>query len=60
VQAGLAPGQVDTVFLTGGTTLLPAVRQAVTAALPDARVVEGDRFGAVGLGLAIEAQRRYG
>lgn len=60
VQAGLARGQVDTVFLTGGTTLLPAVRQAVTAALPEARVVEGDRFGAVGLGLAIEAQRRYG
>lgn len=59
-QAGLRGDQVDAIFLTGGSTLLPAVRGAITGALPEARVVEGDKFGAVGLGLTIEAGRRYG
>lgn len=58
-QAGLRADQVDGVFLTGGSTLLPAVRGAITRNLPGARIVEGDKFGAVGLGLTIEAQRRY-
>lgn len=58
-QAGLRADQVDAIFLTGGSTLLPAVRGAITGALPEARIVEGDKFGAVGLGLTIEAGRRY-
>jgi hypothetical chaperone protein len=52
--------RVDSLFLTGGSTLLPAVRRTLTAAVPEARAIEGDRFGAIGLGLALEAQRRYG
>jgi hypothetical chaperone protein len=36
------------------------VRDAVTQAAPAARLVEGDTFGSVGMGLTIEAQRRYG
>ncbi len=59
-QAGLAATQVDAVFLTGGSTLLPAVRTAITGEVPTAKVVEGDKFGAVGLGLTLEAARRYG
>jgi hypothetical chaperone protein len=59
-QAGLKAGEVDALFLTGGSTRLNHVRAAILAALPDARVVEGDTFGSVGTGLAIEAARRYG
>ncbi|HYE49798.1 MAG TPA: Hsp70 family protein, partial [Azospirillaceae bacterium] len=59
-QARLRPDQVDAVFLTGGSTLLPAVRGAILAEVPAARVVEGDKFGAVGLGLTLDAARRYG
>jgi hypothetical chaperone protein len=29
-------------------------------AVPDAQVIDGDTFGAVGKGLTIEAARRYG
>jgi hypothetical chaperone protein len=36
------------------------VRAAILAELPGARVVEGDIFGSVGMGLGIEAARRYG
>jgi hypothetical chaperone protein len=59
-QAVLAARDVDALFLTGGTTQIPHVRAAVTGLLPDARLVEGDTFGSVGMGLTIEAQRRYG
>ncbi|MBW8725028.1 MAG: Hsp70 family protein [Inquilinus limosus] len=58
--AGLTPDGLDAVFLTGGSALLPAFRAAALAEAPAARVVEGDSFGAVGVGLAIEARRRYG
>jgi hypothetical chaperone protein len=59
-QAGLEADAIDAVFMTGGSTRLAHVRAAITAAIPGARVVEGDTFGSVGTGLAIEAGRRYG
>jgi hypothetical chaperone protein len=59
-QAGLAADGIDAVFLTGGSVKLAHVRNAITRALPSARIVEGDIFGAVGKGLTIEALRRYG
>ncbi len=59
-QAGLRADQVQALFLTGGTTQIPHVREAVTREMPKARVIEGDTFGSVGMGLTIEAQRRYG
>jgi len=58
--AGLQPSDIGAVFLTGGSTLLPNVRHAILAAVPEARIVEGDRFGSVGLGLTLEAAARYG
>ncbi|MGQ9368200.1 Hsp70 family protein [Azospirillum sp. ST 5-10] len=59
-MAGTAPGRIDAVFLTGGSTLLPHVRAAIVAPLPQARTVAGDTFGSVGQGLTLEAARRYG
>ncbi|MDR6951282.1 putative chaperone protein [Ancylobacter sp. 3268] len=58
--AGLAAGDIDALFLTGGSTRLSHVRAAIGACVPTARVIEGDTFGSVGTGLAIEAGRRYG
>lgn len=54
-QAGVAPAAVTTLFLTGGTSAIPAVRAMCTATVPNARLVEGDRFGSVGIGLTIHA-----
>ena len=59
-QARLTAGNIDAVFLTGGSVRLAHVRKAITKALPSARIVEGDTFGAVGKGLTLEALRRYG
>ncbi|WP_181707003.1 Hsp70 family protein [Chthonobacter rhizosphaerae] len=59
-QAGVTADAIDAVFLTGGSTRLEHVRAAILAAVPAARVVEGDTFGSVGLGLTVEAANRYG
>jgi hypothetical chaperone protein len=59
-QARLSAEDIDAVFLTGGSVRLAHVRKAITKAVPTARIVEGDTFGAVGKGLALEALRRYG
>ena len=59
-QAQLGAADIDAVFLTGGSVKLAHVRKAITKAVPSARIVEGDIFGAVGKGLTLEALRRYG
>ncbi|WP_395504818.1 Hsp70 family protein [Ectopseudomonas hydrolytica] len=59
-DAGIAAEQVDTLFFTGGSSGVPALRQSVAAMLPNARSVEGNTFGSIGSGLAIEAKKRYG
>ena len=60
LAAGLARDEVDTVFFTGGSSAVPALRRCVASRLPGARQVEGNRFGSIGSGLAIEAHKRYG
>jgi hypothetical chaperone protein len=57
--AGVSTQDIDAVFLTGGSTDIPLIRNSLVRLLPSAKVVEGDRFGSVGIGLAIDASRRY-
>lgn len=59
-QAGLGPEAVDSLILTGGSTLVPAVANRLGALFPEAEVVRTDVLGSVGLGLALEARRIYG
>lgn len=59
-EAGIAASGIDTVFFTGGSSGIPVLRHRISALLPQARVVEGDLFGSIGAGLAVEAARRYG
>ncbi|HYD29987.1 MAG TPA: Hsp70 family protein [Azospirillaceae bacterium] len=59
-SAGVGPDRVDVVVMTGGSTLLPAVRRAIIKEVPNAQVHDCDQFGAVAMGLTLEAARRYG
>jgi hypothetical chaperone protein len=59
-DAGLRPGDITTVFLTGGSTVVPLARASILALVPEARVVQGDVFGSVGAGLALDARRKFG
>lgn len=54
--AGCTPDSVDQVVYVGGSSLLAAVRQAMTHALPNARPVDSEVFTAVVHGLAIAAE----
>jgi hypothetical chaperone protein len=58
-MAGLAPDAVSAVFLTGGATRMPCVREAIAAAVPDAKLIVGDAFGSVATGLALDAGKRF-
>ncbi len=58
-QAGVKAEDIDTVFFTGGSSGIPALRQSICALLPNARATEGNTFGSIGSGLAIEAKKRY-
>jgi hypothetical chaperone protein len=58
-DAGLRPEQITTLFLTGGSTAIPLLKQSILALFPKARSVEGDMFGSVGLGLALDAKRKF-
>jgi len=59
-MASLAPDAVSAVFLTGGATRMPVVQQAISAAIPNGRLVAGDVFGSVAKGLALDAAKRFG
>ena len=48
---------VDVVYLTGGSSALRPLMQALRTAMPDATLVEGNRFGGVAAGLAVAGAR---
>ncbi len=59
-EAGVEPDAVDTVFFTGGSSGVSLLRERIAALVPRARKVEGDLFGSIGAGLALDALRKYG
>jgi hypothetical chaperone protein len=58
-DAGLRADKIHTVFFTGGSGRVPAVRTAIARAAPSARATEGSDFLSVALGLTREAARRF-
>jgi hypothetical chaperone protein len=55
--AGLAEHQIDRVFLTGGTSLVPAVRQVFTSRFGEERIMSGGELTSIAHGLALVAQQ---
>jgi hypothetical chaperone protein len=58
-DAGITAAGIETVFFTGGSSGVPLLRERVLALTPQARCVEGDMFGSIGAGLALDARRRF-
>ena len=50
-SAGLRPDAIDTIFLTGGSSRVPAVRTAIGRAAPSARLAGGSDLLSVAMGL---------
>ena len=58
VQTGVEAVAVDRVFLTGGTSFVPAVRRIFSARFGEGRVVTGGEFTSVAKGLALSAMQK--
>ncbi|MDQ3364180.1 MAG: Hsp70 family protein [Myxococcota bacterium] len=59
-RAGVAGGDVDRVFATGGSSLVPAVRGRLTARFGEGKLVGGEELTSVAWGLAARAQQVFG
>lgn len=58
-ESGISPSTIDVIFMTGGSSLIPAVRESIAAIMPNALLVEGDKFGSVAMGLTISAREKF-
>lgn len=58
-MSGVKNSDISAIFYTGGSTKIPIIREKINPLFVNAEIVQGDAFGSVGLGLAIDAQRRY-
>ena len=57
--AGITEQKLQTLYFTGGSAALPALREAFRAAFPRATPVFGDPFGSVAKGLGMRAARLF-
>jgi hypothetical chaperone protein len=55
-NAGLTFDGIDRVFLTGGTSFVPAIRTAFEKRFPDAMVTSSNQFDSIANGLALIGQ----
>jgi hypothetical chaperone protein len=58
-DAGLDRNAIQAVFLTGGSSAIPIVRDKISQFFPDAELKDGDMFGSVGKGLGLDAYRKF-
>jgi hypothetical chaperone protein len=59
-QAQLAERDISVVFMTGGTSFVPAIRRRFEARFGTEKIVAGGEFVSVGSGLALLARERAG
>ena len=59
-ESNLTPAQVDHVFLTGGTSFVPAIRELMAGRFPEAKFSAEDEFISVAAGLALFGRERAG
>lgn len=52
-RAGLSAARIDKVFLTGGTSFIPAIRRLFAQRFGEERLVTGDQFESIAAGLAL-------
>jgi hypothetical chaperone protein len=55
VRSDVAPDKIDTVFLTGGSSFVPAVRAIFRRKFPTSTIAGGQELTSVATGLALRA-----
>ena len=59
-RAGVTAGQIDRVFATGGSSLVPVVRARLAARFGIEKLVGGEELTSVASGLAARAKQVFG
>jgi hypothetical chaperone protein len=59
-QASVGHSDIQTLILTGGSAQIPAIIAMLRELFSEATFVATDAFGSVGLGLALDARRKFG
>jgi hypothetical chaperone protein len=57
--AGMIPNQIDAVFITGGSSQVPAIRRIFADQFGEAKLKEANAFTSVGLGLGLTASHLF-
>jgi len=60
LKAGLNPEDIDSVYMTGGSSSLEMLKTKLKEIFPNSKIISGEKFSSVAKGLAITAQKRYG
>ena len=55
-KAGVKPEQIERVFLTGGTSFVPAIRRLFVERFGESRLTSADQFESIAYGLALIGQ----
>jgi hypothetical chaperone protein len=50
---------INTILLTGGSSMVPALREGILTLFPGARIAESDLLGSVGIGLSLDARSKF-
>ena len=58
--ADVDASEIDTIFMTGGSSRVPAIETLLREEFPDSDIRRGDDFLSVAVGLTLQAQSRYG
>ena len=58
-NAGVSPAQIDKVFLTGGSSFIPAVQRVFLDRFEPGRIVSGHQFESIASGLALIGQSEH-
>ena len=60
LQAGIGREKIELVILTGGTTEVPVLKNAIRKQFPQADISEENKLSSVGIGLGYDSLRRFG
>jgi hypothetical chaperone protein len=58
-DAELKAGDINTIFVTGGSSMVPVLRHGILSLFPHAKIETGNLLGSVGIGLALDAKRKF-
>ncbi|HEY1505406.1 MAG TPA: Hsp70 family protein [Stellaceae bacterium] len=59
IDAAVPAAKINTVFMTGGSSMARPIQSLIRRLFPAAEVISGDVFGAVGKGLGLDAKRKF-